>query len=82
MKDSIKIILTTEQKKDIKRAALEQDKTISRFILDIIFNDSDKNKDRINYITEQLQRYGGSMTAEQRAELKAEKKQLLENTIY
>ena len=82
MKDIIKIILTTEQKKQIKRAALENDKTISNFVLDLIFNADTRNKERIDYITEQLQKHGGSMTAEQRAELKAEKRQLLENIVF
>lgn len=82
MKDSIKIILTTEQKKDIKRAALESDKTISNFILDLIFKDNNKTSERIDYITEQLQRHGSNMTAEQRAKLKAEKKALLEKMSF
>lgn len=85
MKDSIKIILSTEQKKQIKRQALESDKTISKYVLDLIFeeekNAAETPEQRIAYITEQLQKYGGSMSAEQRAELKNEKKALL-NGIF
>lgn len=80
MRDSIKIILSTEQKKHIKRGALESDKTISNYILDLIFgeeqNDTETTRNRISYIEEQLQKNGGKMTAEERESLKKEKREL------
>ena len=77
---SIKIALTEERKKQIKRICLEQDKTMTQYILECLDNvlPIGKNtlKQELATIEEQLSRYGGKMSCEERTALKNRKNEL------
>ena len=49
---SIKIILTEEQKKRIKKASIDADKTLSQYVLDIL--DPPTNEDDIHDVQAQV----------------------------
>ena len=74
---SIKIVLSEERKKRIKKASIEADKTLSRYVLDII-DPLDENavRNELQGVEEQLNRYGGRMSYEERTALKLRRSEL------
>ena len=74
---SIKIVLSEERKKRIKKSSIEADKTLSRYILDIIDPlDEDAVQKELQEVEEQLNRYGGRMSYEDRTALKMRRSEL------
>ncbi len=74
---SIKIVLSEERKKRIKKASIEADKTLSRYVLDIIDPlDEDTVKKELQEVEEQLNRFGGRMSYEERTALKIRRSEL------
>ena len=74
---SIKIVLSEERKKRIKKASIEADKTLSRYVLDIIDPlDEDAVMKELQEVEEQLNRYGGRMSYEERTALKLRRSEL------
>ena len=74
---SIKIVLSEERKKRIKKASIEADKTLSRYVLDIIDPlDEDAVMKELQEVEEQLNRYGGRMSYEERTALKIRRSEL------
>ena len=74
---SIKIVLSEERKKRIKKASIEADKTLSRYVLDII-DPLDRNavQKELQEVEEQLNRFGGRMSYEERTALKIRRSEL------
>ena len=74
---SIKIVLSEERKKRIKKASIEADKTLSRYVLDII-DPLDENtvRNELQEVEEQLNRFGGRMSYEERTALKIRRSEL------
>lgn len=74
---SIKIVLREERKKRIKKASIEADKTLSRYVLDII-DPLDENtvRNELQEVEEQLNRFGGRMSYEERTALKIRRSEL------
>ena len=74
---SIKIVLSEERKKRIKKASIEADKTLSRYVLDIIDPlDGDVVQKELKEVEEQLNRFGGRMSYEERTALKLRRSEL------
>ena len=74
---SIKIVLSEERKKRIKKASIEADKTLSRYVLDIIDPlDGNAVQKELQEVEEQLNRYGGRMSYEERTALKIRRSEL------
>lgn len=74
---SIKIILSEERKKRIKKASIEADKTLSRYVLDIIDPlDEVAVRDELKGIEEQLSRFGSRLSYEERTALKMRRSEL------
>ena len=74
---SIKIVLSEERKKRIKKASIEADKTLSRYVLDIIDPlDGDAVQKELQEVEEQLNRFGGRMSYEERTALKIRRSEL------
>ena len=74
---SIKIVLSEERKKRIKKACIEADKTLSRYVLDIIDPlDGNAVQKELQEVEEQLNRYGGRMSYEERTALKMRRSEL------
>ena len=74
---SIKIVLSEERKTRIKKASIEADKTLSRYVLDIIDPlDGDVVQKELQEVEEQLNRYGGRMSYEERTALKIRRSEL------
>ena len=74
---SIKIVLSEERKKRIKKASIEADKTLSRYVLDIIDPlDEDAVQKELQEVEEQLNRFGGRMSYEERTALKIRRSEL------
>ena len=74
---SIKIVLSEERKKRIKKASIEADKTLSRYVLDIIDPlDGDAVQKELQEVEEQLNRYGSRMSYEERTALKLRRSEL------
>ena len=74
---SIKIVLSEERKKRIKKASIEADKTLSRYVLDIIDPlDGNAVQKELQEVEEQLNRYGGRMSYEERTALKLRRSEL------
>ena len=74
---SIKIVLSEERKKRIKKASIEADKTLSRYVLDIIDPlDGDAVQKELQEVEEQLNRFGGRMSYEERTALKLRRSEL------
>ena len=74
---SIKIVLSEERKKRIKKASIESDKTLSRYVLDIIDPlDEDTVMKELQEVEEQLNRYGSRMSYEERTALKMRRSEL------
>ncbi len=74
---SIKIVLSEERKKRIKKASIEADKTLSRYVLDIIDPlDVNAVQKELQEVEEQLNRFGGRMSYEERTALKIRRSEL------
>ena len=74
---SIKIVLSEERKKRIKKASIEADKTLSRYVLDIIDPlDGNAVQKELQEVEEQLNRFGGRMSYEERTALKIRRSEL------
>ena len=74
---SIKIVLSEERKKRIKKARIEADKTLSRYVLDIIDPlDGNAVQKELQEVEEQLNRFGGRMSYEERTALKIRRSEL------
>lgn len=74
---SIKIVLSEERKKRIKKASIEADKTLSRYVLDIIDPlDGNAVQKELQEVEEQLNRFGGRMSYEERTALKLRRSEL------
>ena len=74
---SIKIVLSEERKKRIKKASIEAGKTLSRYVLDIIDPlDGDAVQKELQEVEEQLNRFGGRMSYEERTALKIRRSEL------
>ncbi len=72
--ERITFYLTEQEKMDLKIKAMNNKKTLTQYIRDIIFlNDKTKRIEEINVI---LQKNGSSMTKEEREQLKAEREKL------
>lgn len=70
--------LTAQEKRDLKIKAMDEDKTLTQYIKDILFpydydNERTRRIEEINII---LQRNGSTMTKEEREQLKAEREKL------
>ena len=70
--------LTAMEKRELKINAMDEDKTLTQYIKDILFpydydNESTRRIEEINII---LQRNGSTMTKEEREQLKAEREKL------
>ena len=68
---SIKIILSEDRKKRIKKASVDAGKTLSRYVLDLI-----DPLNELKTIEEQLNRFGGRMSYEERTALKIRRSEL------
>lgn len=66
-----------QNQKRIKKACIEADKTLSRYVLDII-DPLDENtvRNELQAVEEQLNRYGGRMSYEERTALKMRRSEL------
>ena len=74
---SIKIVLSEERKKRIKKASIEADETLSRYVLDIIDPlDGNAVQKELQEVEEQLNRFGGRMSYEERTALKMRRSEL------
>ena len=74
---SIKIVLSEERKKRIKKASIEADKTLSRYVLDSIDPlDGNAVQKELQEVEEQLNRFGGRMSYEERTALKMRRSEL------
>ena len=74
---SIKIVLSEERKKRIKKASIEANKTLSRYVLDIIDPlDGNAVQKELQEVEEQLNRFGGRMSYEERTALKIRRSEL------
>ena len=70
--------LTAQEKRELKIKAMDDDKTLTQYIIDILIpydydNDRTRRIEEINII---LQRNGSAMTKEEREQLKAEREEL------
>lgn len=70
--------LTAQEKRELKIKAMDEDKTLTQYIKDILFpydydNERTRRIEEINII---LQRNGSTMTKEEREQLKQEREKL------
>lgn len=71
--------LTAMEKRELKIKAMDEDKTLTQYIKDILFPydyDNDNRTRRIEEINIILQRNGSAMTKEEREQLKQEREKL------
>ena len=69
--------LTAMEKRELKIKAMDEDKTLTQYIKDILFPyDNDNRTRRIEEINIILQKNGSTMTREQREQLKQEREKL------
>ena len=71
--------LTAQEKRNLKIKAMDEDKTLTQYIKDILFPydyDNDNRTRRIEEINIILQRNGSAMTKEEREQLKQEREKL------
>lgn len=75
---SIKIILSEDRKKRIKKSSIDEGKSLSKYILDLIdpLHNEELVKNELNTIEEQLNRYGSRMSYEERTALKIRRSEL------
>ena len=68
---SIKIVLSEDRKKRIKKASVDAGKTLSRYVLDMVDPlNEDTVRNELTALEEQLNRFGGRMSYEERTALK------------
>ena len=61
---SIKIVLSEDRKKRIKKASVDAGKTLSRYVLDMVDPlNEDTVRNELTAVEEQLNRFGGRRTA-------------------
>ena len=69
---SIKIVLSEDRKKRIKKASVDAGKTLSRYVLDRVDPlNEDTVRSELTALEEQLNRFGGRMSYEERTALKS-----------
>ena len=71
--------LTAQEKRNLKIKAMDEDKTLTQYIKDILFPydyDNDNRTRRIEEINIILQRNGSAMTKKEREQLKQEREKL------
>jgi hypothetical protein len=74
---SIKIVLSEDRKKRIKKASVDAGKTLSRYVLDLIDPlNEDTVRNELKTVEEQLNRFGGRMSYEERTALKIRRSEL------
>ena len=74
---SIKIVLSEDRKKRIKKASVDAGKTLSRYVLDLIDPlNEDIVRNELKTVEEQLSRFGGRMSYEERTALKIRRSEL------
>jgi uncharacterized protein (DUF1778 family) len=74
---SIKIVLSEDRKKRIKKASVDAGKTLSRYVLDMVDPlNKDTVRNELTAVEEQLNRYGGRMSYEERTALKIRRSEL------
>lgn len=74
---SIKIILSDERKKKLKKAAIDQSQTLSQYILERVDpNGGNDIQTELKAISERLERYGGQLSKDEREALKNRRNEL------
>ena len=74
---SIKIVLSEDRKKRIKKASVDAGKTLSRYVLDMVDPlNEDTVRNELTALEEQLNRFGGRMSYEERTSLKIRRSEL------
>jgi hypothetical protein len=74
---SIKIVLSEDRKKRIKKASVDAGKTLSRYVLDMVDPlNKDSVRNELTAVEEQLNRFGGRMSYEERTALKIRRSEL------
>lgn len=74
---SIKIVLSEDRKKRIKKASVDAGKTLSRYVLDMVDPlNKDTVRNELTAVEEQLNRFGGRMSYEERTALKIRRSEL------
>ena len=74
---SIKIVLSEDRKKRIKKASVDAGKALSRYVLDMVDPlNEDAVRNELTAVEEQLNRFGGRMSYEERTALKIRRSEL------
>ena len=74
---SIKIVLSEDRKKRIKKASVDAGKTLSRYVLAMVDPlNKDTVRNELTAVEEQLNRFGGRMSYEERTALKIRRSEL------
>ena len=74
---SIKIVLSEDRKKRIKKASVDAGKTLSRYVLVMVDPlNEDTVRNELTALEEQLNRFGGRMSYEERTALKIRRSEL------
>ena len=74
---SIKIVLPDDRKKIIKKARVDAGKTLSKYVLDMVDPlNKDTVRNELTAVEEQLNRFGGRMSYEERTSLKIRRSEL------
>ena len=74
---SIKIVLSEDRKKRIKKASVDAGKTLSRYVRDMVDPlNEDTVRNELTALEEQLNRFGGRMSYEERTALKIRRSEL------
>ena len=74
---SIKIVLSEDRKKRIKKTSVDAGKTLSRYVLDMVDPlNKDTVRNELTTVEEQLNRFGGRMSYEERTALKIRRSEL------
>ena len=74
---SIKIVLSEDRKKRIKKASVDAGKTLSRYVLDMVDPlNKDTVRNELTAVEEQLNRFGGRMSFEEGTALKIRRSEL------
>jgi hypothetical protein len=74
---SIKIVLSEDRKKRIKKASVDAGKTLSRYVLDMVDPlNKDTVRNELTAVDEQLNCFGGRMSYEERTALKIRRSEL------
>ncbi len=77
---SIKVMMTEERKKHLKMICLENDKTITQYVLECLDKvcplDREALQKELTAVEEQLSRYGGKLSYDERTALKIRRSEL------